>query len=452
MLDLEEFAFDQLRQLLPGAVDPPLGTFTLSFLEQQKIKSRVENATAEFAGSLLRMLAQEKIPPEQQQVLIGTCVRELAPVSRPPASGSPDGQETFEALYRQTGLPPAILENRLDPLYAFVFPRVADFLFQMLAALNQADAEGRLETLTGQIQAVFAPREASVAPAREAPQPTAGDISFDIPLFPEAGPAPEEVSFTTLYPREVGVETWNTLLVYAHLSSALESIRADAERFKDQLLAPKEVTVPASTPLVRGTEITMVPHCEGVTFNPQRISLAWLEDFHRADFRFRADKSLAEDAAKGSIDLYVGPLIVGTLKLAFLVSATLPPNPLPQEEHGTMYHQDDIFISYSHKDTDIVAGFKKAYEAIGNNVLIDVETLRSGQDWNAELLKMIERAEIFQLFWSENSSQSKYCQQEWEYALKLNKGAGFIRPCYWQVPLVPPPDELGSLHFEFVQI
>ena len=80
----------------------------------------------------------------------------------------------------------------------------------------------------------------------------------------------------------------------------------------------------------------------------------------------------------------------------------------------------------------------------------DVVKLKSGQDWNAELLNMIDRADIFQLFWSSNAMQSKYVQQEWEYALKRGTGrVSFIRPVYWEDPMPSPPAELGHIHFAF---
>ena len=115
-----------------------------------------------------------------------------------------------------------------------------------------------------------------------------------------------------------------------------------------------------------------------------------------------------------------------------------------------MYRQEEIFVSYSHKDSAIVLACKKAYEALGFNVLIDIDTLRSGQVWNDELMNMINRSTIFQLFWSQNSYQSKYCQQEWEHALKRNK-EGFIRPVYWEIPMPKPPEELSKYHFEFME-
>jgi hypothetical protein len=261
---------------------------------------------------------------------------------------------------------------------------------------------------------------------------------------------PEEVCFTSIYPKEGQVETWQTLLVYAHVLSAMDALRKDAKRFAEQIPSPKEVSAPASTPLKRGTELTIVPSCEQVTFNPERITLKWLEDYQRSEFRFRADQSLAEDAARGQIHIYAGPLLVGTLTFAMLFSKTAASLAPQHEEHGKMYRQEDIFVSYSHKDTAIALACKKAYEALGFNILIDADDLRSGQVWNDQLMNMIDRATIFQLFWSQNSSQSKYCRQEWEHALKKNQD-GFIRPVYWETPLLPPPDELSKYHFEYME-
>jgi anti-sigma B factor antagonist len=260
----------------------------------------------------------------------------------------------------------------------------------------------------------------------------------------------EEVNFSAFYPKEVTVERWHTLLVYSYVPSALEAIRKDAHKFKEEIGEIHE-SKPTSTQLARGTEITIVPSCEGMTFNPERVTFQWLEDQHRAYFRLRADASMAELAANVQVTIYVGPLIVGTLKMGILFNeVTADAETVRSEEvHGQMYHQDDIFISYSHRDTEVIQNCKKAYEALGHNVLIDFETLRSGQKWNAELMNMIERADIFQLFWSENSSKSEYCRQEWQYALQLKRGEGFIRPVFWQEPIPTPPEELSDIHFDF---
>ena len=272
-------------------------------------------------------------------------------------------------------------------------------------------------------------------------------VAFSLPVEDE-----EEVNFSAFYPKEVAIEKWYSLLVYAFVPSALEAVRQDVERYRSEIGDVRETKKPVATHMVRGTEITLVPSCEGVTFNPDRYSFKWLEDQHRAQFRLRADASLIDLAGNGLVTIYVGPVIVGTLKMAMLFNETEADisSVGSEEVTGQMYRQDEIFISYSHRDTAIIRNCQRAYDALGFNVLIDSETLRSGQKWNDELMHMIERADIFQLFWSESSSKSEYCKQEWEHALQLNKGEGFIRPVYWKEPIPEPPAELGDLHFDYV--
>jgi hypothetical protein len=232
-------------------------------------------------------------------------------------------------------------------------------------------------------------------------------------------------------------------------------VRKDARRFAEDIPAPRETTSKTSTRLVRGTRLTIVPTCEGITFNPEQVTLKWMEDLHRAEFRFLADPSLAEDAARGQIDVYIGPLLAGSLKFAMLFHDNAPPAS-PQEEdeqHASMYGSDDVFISYSRKDKEIVRVFKTVLEGTGFDVFLDVDDIRTGQRWEAELRRRIERARIFQIFWSPNYSESENCRMEWQYALKQNKEEGYIRPVFWKNPLSPkPPEELNPFNFKYVPL
>ena len=268
-------------------------------------------------------------------------------------------------------------------------------------------------------------------------------------------PAGEEISFTSYHPKEGSVEYWHTLLVYTHLTSVLKKVQNDAKRFSDLIKSPRETIVKSSILVFRGYELSVVPSCEGVTFNPERVSFKWHEDFHRQEFRFKADKSLSGDAARGQISIYLGPLVIGTLKFAMLFSEGEEENrSVPDhEEHAKLYGKDDVFISYSRKDTEIARTFKTILSATGMDVFLDVDSLRSGQEWQPELLRRIENAKIFQMFWSENYSQSENCRMEWQHALKQNKTEGYIRPVFWKKPLLPnPPDELSKFNFQYVEL
>ncbi|HEY7124612.1 MAG TPA: toll/interleukin-1 receptor domain-containing protein [Ktedonobacterales bacterium] len=267
-------------------------------------------------------------------------------------------------------------------------------------------------------------------------------------------PSAEPPQFAAFSPREVTAETWNTLLAYVHIAPALEQVRADARKFQPELgQRPREASSVASQPVARGTEISFVPSGRGITFNPPRISFAWLEDWQRANFRFLVSKALAGSAATGEIAVYAGPLIVATLTFGLLVEERPIPAPerVPVNEASSRVYQR-VFTSYSHKDTPVVLACRNTYRGLGLEVLIDLDTLRSGQVWNDELLRMIDRSDVFQLFWSPRAAQSEYVRQEWQHALKRNYGVGFIRPVYWELPLVAPPQELSHLHFAYIPL
>ncbi|MCD8006634.1 MAG: toll/interleukin-1 receptor domain-containing protein [Oscillospiraceae bacterium] len=81
------------------------------------------------------------------------------------------------------------------------------------------------------------------------------------------------------------------------------------------------------------------------------------------------------------------------------------------------------------------------------DIFFDVDSLRSGEDWETTLYREIDRRDILCLCWSEYARESKWVDTEWRYALS-NKGLDGIEP----VPLVfpevcPPPEELKSKHF-----
>lgn len=90
--------------------------------------------------------------------------------------------------------------------------------------------------------------------------------------------------------------------------------------------------------------------------------------------------------------------------------------------------------------------------ATGDEFLRDCLRVNAGEVWSESIKRMIEEADIFQLFWSTNAMESSYVESEWRYALGLGR-SGFIRPLYWEEPLPTsperdlPPEELRRIHF-----
>jgi len=176
-----------------------------------------------------------------------------------------------------------------------------------------------------------------------------------------------------------------------------------------------------------------------------------VKDWHPAIFSFNADRRWAGAVSSGEIIVFAGPLIIASLKISLRFGEQgFQDNRNQEEVSATGYKK--IFTSYSHADTPIVLAIHRAYEVIGDKSFLDIENLRSGQNWNAALLRMIDNSDIFQLFWSDRSAQSPYVYQECQYALQHYKYDGFIRPVYWEKPMRPPPSELAHLHFAYYEL
>jgi hypothetical protein len=281
-------------------------------------------------------------------------------------------------------------------------------------------------------------------------------VSMSIPQAAPAAPEDGGAHFSAWHPRALPVGETAKLLVYAHLLAARAAVAADAGQVLGQAAAGyREAQATATAAIAPGTEITLLPQAEGLAFDPPQARLTWGGAWQRADFTMTATGERAGHVIRGSIACSVGPLLIADIPLTVVV-------PRPGEasagevaaavESVRMYQA--IFASYSHADTGIVEAMEKACKALGMDYLRDVMTLKSGQSWSDELLRMIERADIFQLFWSAASCQSAYVEQEWRHALRLTgqKGAAFIRPIYWERPLAPVPAPLSHIHFAPVDL
>ena len=173
-----------------------------------------------------------------------------------------------------------------------------------------------------------------------------------------------------------------------------------------------------------------------MTFNPERRIFRWQEDVHREEFRLRADPDLDGRTARGRLRVYLGMIILAEVDLALRVDATAPPATVPSPpappDQARPYRK--IFASYSHADIEVVRQFELMAQALGDDYLRDLARLRAGADWDEALLRLIDEADVFQLFWSYNSMRSPHVRREWEYAESLAR-PHFIRPTYWEEPL-----------------
>jgi hypothetical protein len=267
----------------------------------------------------------------------------------------------------------------------------------------------------------------------------------------------DDVNFTVFYSKRLPVKEWANLLVYVHLPKCLDEITNDSKLFfRKAGIDVGENSIASSQIIERGAEITIIPELSGCVFNPPRQRIFWMEDLHHVGFRVQAtNQSISDERGLpriGRVAFYVGPLLIAEVPIWADVSEQSGHTPEPEVlDHQTTSVYKTIFVSYSHKDTEVVKRLSAAYKVLGMRYLRDVESLRSGERWDPALLKMINTADIFQLYWSTNAKVSKYVEQEWRYALSL-KREKFIRPLYWEMPIPAPPEDLGDIHFSRLEI
>jgi HEAT repeat protein len=261
------------------------------------------------------------------------------------------------------------------------------------------------------------------------------------------------IRFTVFHPKEAAIKQWQTMLVYIHIDAVLDQVRRDARRFIDELAQhTRELKTPQAATLERGTTIRLEPKATGLIFNPSSVTIAWNEDFERVVFRFSASDTLVERPCVGELFASIGPIDVA--RVAFSVyfkdqdGRVLNRDPSFAEACEYMYQK--IFASYSHDDSALVSACIQALTAIGHTVLVDYDTLKSGQIWDRALEGMIRGADIFQLFWSHNAAKSPWVEREWQCALDQFKNTGLpaIRPVTWEDPPPSYPSTLSQFHFK----
>lgn len=123
----------------------------------------------------------------------------------------------------------------------------------------------------------------------------------------------------------------------------------------------------------------------------------------------------------------------------------------PLEQRLQVLRQDVLsaFVSYASEDRawvlTAVEGMKKVRADL--DVFLDVESLRSGDNWESRLYAEIDRRDVLYLFWSRAARQSPWVDREWRYAMD-QKGLEAIEPVPMEPPdICPPPKELESKHF-----
>lgn len=289
-----------------------------------------------------------------------------------------------------------------------------------------------------------------------------------IPSTLEEG-ASEKVLFRAYSPHIVIPQRRCGLVVYSFTQKNENIISNDIDRFRGILggIVPKPKTTKNTIKLAIGTYINVVPESDEIEFEPRSLEKKWHGDWTRFEFEFRPSELIQDETVFARISIQVAGIEVAHIKTAIEVLTLEDDESKPEEtisnplmnaklQSKTVTPYQRIFISYSRLDSKVVRAYKLAQIALGNEAFLDVDNLRTGENWRAALARAIDDADVFQLFWSENSANSEHCRYEWDYALRTRcadkKCEGFIRPVYWSglQPNPDPPTELSDFNFRYV--
>jgi molecular chaperone DnaK (HSP70) len=257
----------------------------------------------------------------------------------------------------------------------------------------------------------------------------------------------DKVHFAVTAPAMVSCGQSFLVDVWAHF----ERQRVEIERRIRQSVAlaePAPVIRPAGPfAIARGVALYVRLHFPDlVVENPEAVIL-WAGEIGTVSFLVSVPPDNADGRRTGWITVHwEGCLQIARVPLQILVTAR-PEAQTRISQPVERLHK--AFASYASDDRDEVLhriqGMQKIVPDL--EVFMDVAKLRSGDDWEARLWRVIPEQDVFYLFWSRAARGSTWVEKEWRCALKA-RGLSFIDP----VPLEPPdvaepPEELKKKHF-----
>ena len=136
--------------------------------------------------------------------------------------------------------------------------------------------------------------------------------------------------------------------------------------------------------------------------------------------------------------------VVSTAQSSVEAAAEQPPQ--------TYVPHEFAFISYASEDREEVLKRVQGIKATGTECFMDKLTFKTGEEWEAAIYRLIDRCDVFYLFWSRNASESKWIDKEIDLALEEQR-ENKVKPLIQPMPLeatsiVAPPEKLRHLHFD----
>ena len=280
-------------------------------------------------------------------------------------------------------------------------------------------------------------------------------------IFEEASPSPEvpeaiqnenfgdKVDCSVYAPPEAQKGDDVFIQVWMHIPELKEQVKAMALEMDAD--AGRRTYQSLKIPLKEGDEITLVLEAKGVELDELSQQIAWNGDYQSAQFIASFPEDYAKSKAFFTLRLFKEDIPIGHIKF-FIKIATEVTTSVPEPLGLEAKKYEKAFISYSSKDRNEVLKRVQMLDKLEIDFFQDLISLNPGERWEKKLYENINDSDIFFLFWSTAAKESKWVLQELEYAIKLKQGDDkkppFIKPVPLEgPPIIPPPDQLGHMHF-----
>jgi hypothetical protein len=269
----------------------------------------------------------------------------------------------------------------------------------------------------------------------------------------ERGNSRTGVRFAAYYPKEIPVDSWQPVKAYAMLGYAQDAVAADAEG-GDVAKLPNILYDRNRNPRYRipeGAQVSVIPYMDGFQFNPSVGSIGFYRTWHRFDFEVRAVDARLDEATNGYLTFLVDGLIVADVPLSIYVAGHLKSDYKPGIRRVFRKPYRAVYASFADANRQLAGRFQRVYDALGMYTLRDVMEMRAGGDWSNDLLRYVDEAEVFQLFWSNAAAESEVVTQEIERAVARSAEVeNFIRPTVWDQTTTELPAAIKNVKLAYL--
>ncbi len=253
-------------------------------------------------------------------------------------------------------------------------------------------------------------------------------------------PATDEVSFSAIAPARFYPGTSLNVEIFMYtdkfrsvVDNAIKSYTSNSvEKTRGYSSAEKH------------SKIRVELSCKEFEFDDNTLELTWIGKHLDFDFFVDVPKTFTGDTINFSAKVFINSMLA--TRLCFTVASEGSGIQLREVKRNDVR---SIFISYASQDRYTVATMVYAFKLLmpSAEIIFDVNSLRSGEQWEERIEHHVKECDTLYLFWSEYAKESVWVDKEWRCALKTH-GIESIIP----VPLVhpdncPPPEELNRMNF-----